>query len=102
MASKMKIFARILMLSIWLFGVLMPCVVTLTGDDPAIVISLNEEEQKEAVEKVQAKEDIINDNPSDLFSLMAQSKTWMTGIHKSLGHNDFNLEILLPPPERKS
>ena len=98
----MKMFARKLMLSIWLFGIVMPSVVSLTGDDQVIVVNLNEEEQQEAAKKIQAEKDIINDKPRHFFSLQAQSKTWMTGIHKSLGDNDFNLEILLPPPERKS
>lgn len=98
----MKIFARTLMLSIWLFGILMPSVVTLTGDDSVIVINLNEEEQQEGTKKIQAEEDIINDKPYNFSSLMAQSKTWTAGTHNSLGPNDFNLEILLPPPEREN
>ncbi len=98
----MKMIARKLMLSVWLFGVLVPSAVTLTGDDQVIVININEEEQQEGAKKVQAEEDLINDNSYGLFSLIVQSKTWTTKIHESLVHNDFNLEILLPPPEGKS
>lgn len=98
----MKMLARKLLFLVWILGILMPSVVTLAGDNQIIIVNLNEEEQQEHAKKIQVEEDIINTNPGVLFSLIAQSKRWISLIHKSLIHNDFNLEILLPPPESKS
>ncbi len=95
----MRYIAPILLLSLWLFAIVAPSVITLMGvDNPVLVTNLNEEEQTESGKKAQAKEKIINDSYFD-FSLIAQSKKSVLGDYHPIGHIDYTLEILLPPPE---
>jgi len=94
--------ARILLLSTWLFAILVPSMVLLSDKDTVLVINLNEEEQQETGKKVQAEEDIVNQNPFDFFSLIAQSEVWTAEFRSAPRHIDYTLEILLPPPEHLS
>ncbi|MGB6154223.1 MAG: hypothetical protein WBG48_19735 [Pricia sp.] len=95
----MKVFAQILLLSLWLFAIVAPSVMTLVDDEnPVLVTNLNEEEQQESGKKSQVNEKIMNDGHFD-FSLIAHSKKAILGDYHSLGHIEYTVEILLPPPE---
>lgn len=95
----MKGFAQVVLLCLWLFALVAPCVITLIdNENPVLVINLNEEEQQESVKKSFAKEKIINDGHFDV-SHMAQFQRVVLGDYYSVGHIEHTLEILLPPPE---
>ena len=96
----MKVFAQICLLSLWLFAVGAPSVITLIDDDnPVLVTNFNEEEQQESGKKSQANEKIINDAHFDL-SLIAHSQRALLCKYHVISHIEYTLEILLPPPER--
>ena len=95
----MRIFARFLLLSLWLFAIMAPSVITLMDvDNPIIITNLNEEEQQETVKKSPLEEKFVNDSHFD-FSLIALSEQATMGHYYTMGYIDFTLEILLPPPE---
>lgn len=98
----MKVFARILLLSLWLFAIVAPSAITLLDmDNPVIVTNLNEEEQQETGKKSPLQEKFVNDSSTD-FSLIALSQKSTMGIYCPMGHINFTQKILLPPPERIS
>ncbi|MBU2948460.1 hypothetical protein [Zobellia uliginosa] len=95
----MKVFARFLLLSFWLFAIAAPSVITLMDvDNPVILTNLNEEEQQEAGKKSPIEEKFVNYTYLD-FSLIPLSEQSAIGHYYLMGHIDFTLEILLPPPE---
>ena len=95
----MKDFMRITLLLLWLFAIVAPSVITLMDvDNPVVVTNLNEEEQEELGKKTQGEEKFVNENILD-FSLIAQSQKSIMGDYHPLGHIDYTLEILLPPPK---
>ena len=99
MAFKIKDFARITLLTLWLFAIVAPSVITLMDvENPVIVTNLNEEEQQESGKKTQGEEKIVNENLHD-FSLIAQSKKSVMGDYHPISHLEYTIEILLPPPE---
>ncbi|WP_276168883.1 hypothetical protein [Zobellia alginiliquefaciens] len=98
----MKVFARFLLLSLWLFAIAAPSVITLLDvDNPVIVTNLNEEEQQEAGKKSPLEEKFVSNNYFD-FSLIALLERSAMGHYYAMGSIDFTLEILLPPPEHIS
>ncbi len=100
--TSMKIFARFLLLSFWLFAITAPSVITLLDvDNPIIVTNLNEEEQQETGKKSPLEEKFVNDNYFN-FSLIALSEHATMGHYYMMGYIDFTLDILLPPPEHIS
>lgn len=99
MASNSRNFARITLLTLWLFAIVAPSVITLMDvENPVIITNLNEEEQQESGKKTQDEEKIVNENIYD-FSLIAQSKKSVRGDYHPLSHLQHTIEILLPPPE---
>ncbi len=87
------------LLSLWLFAIVAPSVITLIDvDNPVLVTNLNEEEHQESGKKSQLEEKILNNGRFD-FSLIAQSKKSMLGHYHSSGPIEHTIEILLPPPE---
>ena len=95
----MKKFARISLLTLWLFAIAVPsAIVFFDVDNPIIITNLNEEEQEELGKKTQGEEKFVNENILD-FSLIAQSQKSIMGDYHPLGHIDYTLEILLPPPK---
>ncbi|MEQ9582332.1 MAG: hypothetical protein RIM68_09240 [Arenibacter sp.] len=98
----MKVFARILLLSLWLFAIVAPSAITLMDiDNPVIVTNLNEEEQQETGKKSPLQEKFVNDSSSN-FSLIALSQKSLLGVYHPIGHVNFTQKILLPPPEHIS
>ncbi|CAM3443815.1 hypothetical protein ZORO111903_02780 [Zobellia roscoffensis] len=98
----MKVFARFLLLSLWLFAIAAPSVITLLDvDNPVIVTNLNEEEQQENLKKSPVEEKFVSTNYYD-FSLIALSERSILGHYHIMGYIDFTVEILLPPPEHLS
>jgi len=99
MTFNSKNFACITLLSLWLFAIVAPSVITIMDvENPVIVTNLNEEEQHESGKKTQDEEKIVNENIYD-FSLIAQSRRSVMGDYHPLGHLQHTIEILLPPPE---
>jgi len=95
----MRYFARILLLSLWLFAIVVPSVITLLSDEHTVMVTnLNEEEQQEYGKKVLSEEKIGRDYYFD-FSVIAQSKKSVLGEYHTQKHIDYTTEILLPPPE---
>lgn len=95
----MKVFARVLLLSLWLFAIVAPSAITLLDiDNPVIVTNLNEEEQQETGKKSPLQEKFVNDSFTD-FSLIALSQKSLLGVYHPMGHVNFTQKILLPPPE---
>ncbi|ASO04526.1 hypothetical protein GQ41_3815 [Arenibacter algicola] len=98
----MKVFARVLLLSLWLFAIVAPSAITLLDiDNPVIVTNLNEEEQQETGKKSPLQEKFVNDSFTD-FSLIALSQKSLLGVYHPMGHVNFTQKILLPPPEHIS
>jgi hypothetical protein len=98
----MKVFARTLLLSLWLFAIVAPSAFTLLDiDNPVIVTNLNEEEQQETGKKSPLQEKFVNDGFND-YSLIALSQKSIMGVYHPMGHIDFTKKILLPPPEHIS
>lgn len=98
----MKVFARTLLLSLWLFAIAAPSAFTLLDiDNPVIVTNLNEEEQQETGKKSPLQEKFVNDGFND-YSLIALSQKSIMGVYHPMGHIDFTKKILLPPPEHIS
>jgi len=98
----MKVFARVLLLSLWLFAIVAPSAITLLDiDNPVIVTNLNEEEQQETGKKSPLQEKFVNDSFTD-FSLIALSQKSLLGVYHPMGHVNFIQKILLPPPEHIS
>ncbi|MEQ8218290.1 MAG: hypothetical protein RH981_08645 [Arenibacter sp.] len=98
----MKVFARILLLSLWLFAIVAPSAITLMDiDNPVIVTNLNEEEQQETGKKSPLQEKFVNDSSSN-FSLIALSQKSIMGVYHPMGHVNITQKILLPPPEHIS
>ncbi|MCK0188632.1 hypothetical protein [Arenibacter sp. F20364] len=98
----MKVFARVLLLSLWLFAIVAPSAITLLDiDNPVIVTNLNEEEQQETGKKSPLQEKFVNDSYVD-FSLIALSQKSEMGVYHPMGHINFTQKILLPPPEHIS
>lgn len=95
----MKTFARTVLLSLWLFAIVAPSVITLMDvDNPVIVTNLNEEEQQETSKKSPVEEKMLHGQPCD-FSVIAQSKKSFKGNHHAIIHSNHTSEILVPPPE---
>jgi len=95
----MKKFARISLLTLWLFAIAVPsAIVFFDVDNPIIITNLNEEEQEESGKKTQAEEKFVNEAVLD-FSLLAQSQKSVTADYHFITHIDYTLEIFLPPPE---
>lgn len=98
----MKNFARISLLSIWLFAIVVPSAVTLIDvDNPIVITNLNEEEHQESGKKTQAEEKFVKESALD-FSLLAQSQKSVMGDYCPITYLDCTVEILLPPPEHIS
>lgn len=98
----MKVFARVLLLSLWLFAIVAPSAITLLDiDNPVIVTNLNEEEQQETGKKSPLQEKFVNESFTD-FSLIALSQKSLLGVYHPMGHVNFTQKILLPPPEHIS
>jgi len=94
-----KNFARTTLLTLWLFAIVAPSVITLMDvENPVIVTNLNEEEQQESGKKTQGEEKIVKDSFYD-FSLIAQAKKSVRGDYFSGNNFEHTIEILLPPPE---
>lgn len=97
----MKVFARILLLSLWLFAIVAPSAITLLDvNDPVIVTNLNEEEQQESGKKSPLQEKFVNEGFTN-FSLIALSQKSRMGVYHPMGHVNFTQKILLPPPEHR-
>lgn len=95
----MKYFTRTMLLTIWLFVIVAPSVISLLDvHNPVLVTSLNEEEQQEYGKQAKAEEKIIHDICYD-FSLALQPKKLLLGDYASTNHIEHIIEILLPPPE---
>ncbi len=100
--TAMKIFARFLLLALWLLAITAPSVITLLDvDNPVMITNLNEEEQQEAGKKSSLEEKFVKDNYFD-YSLIALSEQSVMGDYHVMDYIDFTLEILLPPPEHIS
>ena len=98
----MKVFARILLLSLWLFAIVAPSAITLLDvDQPVIVTNLNEEEHQETGKKSPLQEKFVKDSHTD-FSLIILSQKSIMGVYHPMGHINFTKKILLPPPEHIS
>lgn len=95
----MKSFFRISLLLFWLFAVVAPSVITLCDvDTPVVVTNLNEEEHQETGKKANGEEKFVGHSSLD-FSLLSQSMESNSGFYHIMGHFDYTLEIVPPPPK---
>ncbi len=87
------------LLSIWLFAIFAPPVISLMNNDgnTIITVNLNEEEQPEQGKKNVAEKKIVYDNTN--FSFLAQLRNHSLSDFYLLANFDHTLEIILPPPE---
>ena len=88
-------------LSLWIFSILAPAVITIVnkGEDTVMILCHNEEEQKESGEKDKFEEKIIPEN-NIRFETALFSET-NSPYNKLINLNSCHiLEIHLPPPER--
>jgi len=87
------------LLSLWLFAIAAPSIITLVDvDNPVVVTNLNEEEQQEQGKKNIGEKELINDGSANLAlrSKKGNRSNFAFYLGKSL---ETNLEIVLPPPE---
>lgn len=89
----------ITLLSIWLFAIFAPPIISLMNNDgkTIITINLNEEEQSEQGKKNVAEKKIVYDNTN--FYFLAQLRNHSLNDFYLLANFDHTLEIILPPPE---
>ncbi|SDL64402.1 hypothetical protein [Kriegella aquimaris] len=89
----------ITLLSIWLFAIFAPPIISLLNSDGStiITVNLNEEEQPEQGKKNIAEKKIVYDNTN--YSFLAQLKNSTSSDFYLLANFDHTLEIILPPPE---
>ncbi len=84
------------LLSLWLFAIAAPSVITLIDvDKPVVVSNLNEEEHHEQGKKSVDEIKVVRNNLSDL-------SLWQDSVSSDgylFGTSDFRSEIILPPPE---
>ncbi|PIF00713.1 MAG: hypothetical protein CR994_04990 [Maribacter sp.] len=89
----------ITLLSIWIFAILAPPVISLLSDDARIIqINITEEEQQEQGEKNLGEKLILENNAPDV-SLLSLLQDLGSHDFYLLGHYDLDSEIVLPPPE---
>ena len=90
------------LISIWLFTIVAPSVISLVNDGESIIISmnLNEEEQQETSKKDDNEEKIILENWLAQIQLSLQEKSPYLEIEK-IYPSSHSIEIPLPPPELK-
>lgn len=95
----MKDFARITLLSLWIFAIAAPSIITLlNAENPVVITNLNEEEQQELGKKSQAEEKIVKDSNFNVF-FKSIHETSIVDAYNLVGYNNSFLEILSPPPE---
>ncbi|MBM1104961.1 hypothetical protein JQC67_02305 [Aurantibacter crassamenti] len=94
---------HVILLSIWLFAITAPSIITLLtdGNKSPITLNLNEEEQQEQVKKSQAKEKIVNEDYYDLSLINFSNDSKLADFY-FLGTLDYTSEVISPPPEYKS
>ncbi|WP_149304308.1 hypothetical protein [Pareuzebyella sediminis] len=95
----MKKILRISLLLFWLFAIVAPSIITLCDiDKPVVVTNLNEEEHQETGKKSNGEEKFVSSNSLD-FSLLSHSIESNSGFYHIMGHFDYTLEIVPPPPK---
>ncbi|WP_299434281.1 hypothetical protein [uncultured Maribacter sp.] len=95
----MKVFARIILLFLWLFAVTAPSIITLCDVENTIVITnLNEEEQESGKKSPTAEEKFVKENSLD-FSIVAILNNTVNSNFNMAGYKNLSLEVLSPPPE---
>lgn len=90
----------IVLLSVWIFAILAPPIITLMNDDGNAVISMNvtEEEQQEQGKKNHGEKLILENSSPGAYHLSHLLNLGFYDFYL-LGHYDRNSEIVLPPPE---
>lgn len=88
------------LITIWLFTIVAPSVISLVNDGESIIISmnLNEEEQQEQSKKDDKEEKILLENWLVQTELSQQEKSLFLEIEKIIFSAN-SIEIPLPPPE---
>lgn len=91
------------LITIWLFTIVAPSVISLVNDGESIIISLNlnEEEQQETSKKDDNEEKILLENWLAQTELSQQEKSLFLEIEKIIFSAN-SIEIPLPPPELDS
>lgn len=90
------------LLSLWLFAIAAPSVITLLDvDKPVVIITLNEEEHQEQGKKSVDEKKVARNDLSN-FSLLSQWQDSVSYDAYLLGFSDFKSEIILPPPEDRN
>ncbi|WP_299158790.1 hypothetical protein [uncultured Eudoraea sp.] len=89
-----------LLISIWLFAVFAPSVISLVNNEDNIFISLNlnEEEQQEQVKKDDSEEKILLENWLAQIHLL-QNERILFSHTLQINFSSHAIEIPLPPPE---
>lgn len=88
-----------LLLSIWLFAIVAPVVISLYSDDqPVAILNLNEEEHPEQETKNLGEKQVPNDGNLICFLRIELKRTETLPV-RVLGHTDYPREVHLPPPE---
>lgn len=89
------------LISIWLFAVFAPSIISLVNNDDGIFISLNlsEEEQQEQCKKDDNEEKILLDKWLAHIQFFQKERIHFSHILQ-INFSSHSIEIPLPPPER--
>ena len=88
-------------LSLWIFAIVAPSIITIVdkGQESVLIFNHTEEEQQESGEKHKFEEKIVPDNIRSLATTFEAEKR--TPINTFISLNSSHIqEIFLPPPER--
>lgn len=91
-----------ILLSVWLFAIFAPPIISLACEkgDSFIALNLNEEEKHEQGKKDIDEQLIVEQSTTTDFSLHARLWNSASFTHSLLGNSDYLTEIILPPPEK--
>ena len=98
--SMSKRHLLFVLLSVWIFAIVAPPIISLLCEDgkSIITVNLNEEEQQEQGKKSIDEKLVVKGNSSDFSFLYRLQYSTLYDFYL-LGKSDYASEIFLPPPE---
>ena len=96
-------YLPLILISVWLFAIFAPPIISVLGEDGTsiITLNLNEEEQQEQGKKTLDEKQVVVRTSTSLLVLSRLQNTHLYDFYL-LGNSDHSSEIVLPPPEQYS
>ncbi len=89
------------LLSLWIFSILAPSIITLyhDGNETLMILCHNEEEQQESGKKDSVEEKIVSEEKEQKF-IISLCEEMVPGDKNTQHSSNYIVEIHLPPPEQ--